>query len=226
MHIGLIVGIGPAATDFYYRSLIHRMADLGVALELTMAHADTSTLLRNQEGGQIGAQVAIYERLTRRLQAAGARAVAVTSIAGHFCIDEFAAVSPVPVINLLKSVEDEVAARRYRTVALLGTQGVMESRLFGSLRGVEVLAPDAHTIGAVHDAYVSMAQSGVCTDQQRAVFVDAGQEMVSQGGAQAILLAGTDLVLAFGNHEPGFPVVDCASVHAAAIADVAFDDMR
>lgn len=96
MHIGMIVGIGPAATDFYYRSLIRRMADQGVALELTMVHADAPTLLRNQEAGQTRAQVEIYEKLTRRLKESGASAVAVTSVAGHFCIDEFADVSSLP----------------------------------------------------------------------------------------------------------------------------------
>lgn len=221
MHIGLIVGIGPAATDFYYRSLIRRMSDLDITLELTMVHADTSTLVRNQEAGQIMAQVEIYERLTRRLQAAGARAVAVTSVAGHFCIEEFAAVSSLPVINLLKVVGEDVSARQYRTVALLGTRGVMESRLYGALGGVDVIAPEPHALAAVHDAYATMADSGVCTDQQRAVFFEAGQAMVSQGGAEAVLLAGTDLVLAFDSQEPGFHVVDCAAAHVSAIAAMA-----
>ena len=43
MHIGLIVGIGPAATDYYYRQLIAAAARAGKDLELTMAHADTPT---------------------------------------------------------------------------------------------------------------------------------------------------------------------------------------
>ena len=48
MHVGLIVGIGPAATDFYFRRLIAALAAAGLPLNLTMAHADTPTLLRNQ----------------------------------------------------------------------------------------------------------------------------------------------------------------------------------
>lgn len=36
VHIGLILGIGPAATDYYYCSLIARMASAGNDLELTM----------------------------------------------------------------------------------------------------------------------------------------------------------------------------------------------
>jgi len=47
MHIGLIGGIGPAATDFYYRRLITTFARKNAALELTIAHADTPTLLNN-----------------------------------------------------------------------------------------------------------------------------------------------------------------------------------
>jgi len=34
MHIGLIGGIGPAATDFYYRRLIANFASKKAALEL------------------------------------------------------------------------------------------------------------------------------------------------------------------------------------------------
>lgn len=71
MHIGLIVGIGPAATDYYYRQLISAAARAGKDLELTMAHADTPTLLRHQPEGNVQAQVDIYGRLTERMQRAG-----------------------------------------------------------------------------------------------------------------------------------------------------------
>lgn len=47
MHIGLIGGIGPAATDFYYRRLIAAFAARAQPLEVTIVHADTPTLLRH-----------------------------------------------------------------------------------------------------------------------------------------------------------------------------------
>ena len=71
MHIGLIGGIGPAATDFYYRRLIAAFAARAQPLELTIVHADTPTLLRHQSADDRNAQVAIYLRLTQRLAAAG-----------------------------------------------------------------------------------------------------------------------------------------------------------
>ena len=84
MHIGLIGGIGPAATDFYYRRLISTFASKKAALELTIVHADTATLLGNLTRNDAASQVAIYMKLTNRLAAAGAGCVAVTSVAGHF----------------------------------------------------------------------------------------------------------------------------------------------
>jgi aspartate racemase len=47
MQIGLIGGIGPAATDFYYRRLIARFRARLAPLALTISHADTWTLLDN-----------------------------------------------------------------------------------------------------------------------------------------------------------------------------------
>ena len=60
MHIGLIGGIGPAATDFYYRRLISTFARKAATLELTIVHADTPTLLNNLARNDAAAQTAIY----------------------------------------------------------------------------------------------------------------------------------------------------------------------
>ena len=224
MHIGLIVGIGPAATDYYYRQLISAAARAGKDLELTMAHADTPTLLRHQAEGNVQAQVDIYGRLTERMQRAGIAQVAVTSIAGHFCIDAFKAVSPIPVIDLLDVIKLEVKRRGLRRVGLLGTRVVMESRFYGVLDGVEVIAP-ANDLMEVHEAYVAMASAGVATPAHRDVFIRAGVSLTRDHGCESIMLAGTDLALVFGKGaEPAFNILDCAEVHAAAISEAAMSN--
>jgi len=221
MHIGLIVGIGPAATDYYYRQLISAATRAGMDLELTMAHADTSALLRHQAEGSVQAQVDIYGRLTERLQLAGIAQVAITSIAGHFCIDAFKDVSPVPVIDLLAVVKAEVSRHGLRRVGLLGTKVVMEAGFYGALKGVEVVAPEADLL-RVHEAYVAMATTGAAAPAQREVFLRAGATLTNQQGCEVIMLAGTDLALIFKDGDnPGFELLDCARLHAAAIAAVA-----
>jgi aspartate racemase len=220
MHIGLIVGIGPAATDYYYRYLISALASAGLDLRLTMAHADAPTLIGNLAEGNIAAQVEIYGQLTNRLLQSGIEQVAVTSIGGHFCIDAFKATSPVPVIDLLDVVKIEIKKRGYKRVGLLGTRAVMESHFYGVLDGVEVIPPG--NLLEVHNAYISMATTGIATPEHREVFMQAGKTLTSTYGCESILLAGTDLALVFRKDQnPGFEIFDCAEAHAQAIAKIA-----
>ena len=60
MQIGLIGGIGPAATDFYYRRLIRVFAQKKSPLELTIVHADTPTLLENLTRNRAATQAQIF----------------------------------------------------------------------------------------------------------------------------------------------------------------------
>lgn len=218
MHIGLIGGIGPAATDYYYRALIADLAERQTPLDVTIVHADTPTLIANLRADDGDAQVEIYRLLSNRLRSAGAQEMAVTSIAGHFCIDAFKAVSPLPVIDLLETVEQWIARSGMRKVGILGTRTVMESRFYGSVRSADVIPPEGSDLAAVDEAYVAMAVSGSITDDQRDIFHNAGRRMVEEQSAEAVMLGGTDLVLAFDGTDCGFEVIDCAAVHVEAIA--------
>ncbi|MEN0000141.1 MAG: aspartate/glutamate racemase family protein [Pseudomonadota bacterium] len=216
MHIGLIGGIGPAATDFYYRQIIEQAAAMGHALDLTMVHADTTTLLSNMAENRVADQCAIYHRLADRLKSAGAQCVVVTSISGHFCIDEFAEDACLPVIDLTKILSDWLHKNGFTTVGILGTDTVMASGMFGKLAPVTVVAPQGEALSQVHDAYVALARSGKPTAQARDVFERAALAM-EKAGAQGILLGGTDLNVMFDGTDTPFAVIDCARLHIDAL---------
>lgn len=217
MHVGLIGGIGPAATDLYYRGLIDAMKTSGAQLELTIVHADAPTLVKNFEARQPEVQAEIFLRLTHRLADAGAEAVAITSIGGHFCIEQFRPRSPLPTIDFIKEMNSHLAKQDYEKVGLLGTDTVMKTRFYGGINSTEVLVPDADTIDEIHRAYVGMALSASVTDEQRRIVTDAGKTLSDQG-AETILLGGTDLFLVFDGQTPAFKTLDCARVHIDAIA--------
>ncbi|WP_407160174.1 aspartate/glutamate racemase family protein [Bradyrhizobium sp. STM 3557] len=221
MHIGLIGGIGPAATDFYYRRLIATFASRKAALELTIVHADTQTLLSNLSRNDIEAQVAIYSRLTDRLVAAGAGCVVVTSIAGHFCIEAFKSVSPLPVVDMIAEVGHAVDKNGLKRIGILGTRTVMETRFYGGIRSAEIIPPSGSDLDDVHQAYVAMAASGVATEAQRSIFNHVSRKLLEENGAEAIMLGGTDLALVFSQDHASFPLVDCAAIHVDAIARLA-----
>jgi len=184
-------------------------------------HADTPTLLGNLTRNDAAAQVAIYTRLTNRLVAAGAECVVVTSIAGHFCIDAFKAVSALPVIDMISEVGRAVDKRGLKRIGILGTRTVMETRFYGGVTSAEIIPPGGQDLDDVHQAYVTMAASGVVTAAQRLVFNSVSRKLLKENGAEAVMLGGTDLALVFGQHDSEFPLVDCAAIHVDAIVRLA-----
>jgi aspartate racemase len=217
MHIGLIGGIGPAATEFYYRGLTDRHAKSGTRLELTIANADVRDLSSNLANNDARKQAGIFAGLISRLKAAGAQAAAVTSMGGHFCIGELLEISPLPLLNGIPEVDAAVRRGKFKTVGMIGTRMVMETRLYGAISSAAVVIPMGGELDEVHASYVAMATAGRVNDAQRRVFFAAGERLCREQGAEIVLLGGTDLFLAFRGCDAGFPVLDCADVHAEAI---------
>jgi aspartate racemase len=219
MHIGLIGGIGPAATVVYYQRLCAAMAARGQPLELTLVQADIHTLIRNNLADKRAEQAEIYARLIDRLKAAGAECVAITSLGGHFCFDETVALSSLPLVSAVAPLDAHFAAQGFGTVGLLGTRVVMRTRLYGQLQRTKANALDDR-IEELGQLYQEMAVAGTCDAATRTLFLQAGAEMMA-AGAQAVVLAGTDLNLAFDGQDPGYPVIDALDVHVAVLADLA-----
>jgi aspartate racemase len=174
MHIGLIGGIGPAATEHYYRGLIERHSRSGVPLELTIVHADVRELARNVAAQARRTQAQIFAGLVRRVARAGAQLAAVTSMGGHFCIGELEPLSPLPLLNAIPAVEAAIRARGLRTIGILGTKLVMETGLYGGISSARIVAPEGDALEQVHRSYIEMAQAGRVTEDQRQTFFRGG----------------------------------------------------
>ena len=220
MHIGLIGGIGAAATVVYYQRLCAEMARRSAKLDLTIVQADIQTLIANNLADRRQAQAEVFAPLLHRLKAAGADCAAITSLGGHFCFYETLALSPLPLVSAVEPLDTYFAENGIRRIGLLGTRVVMRTRLFGQLTKTEAVARDDE-IETLGQAYQEVAVAGVCTDVQRQLFISAGRRMVKDQGADAVVLAGTDLNLAFDGQETGYPVIDALDIHVGILADLA-----
>ncbi len=220
MHIGLIGGIGVAATVVYYQRLAAEVAARTPgSLALTIVHGDIQELIRNNLADRREEQARAFLPLVERLKAAGCDCVALTSLGAHFCFDELAALSPLPIVSAVAPLDAYFVGRGIQRIGLLGTRVVMRTRLYGKLARTEALALDDE-IDLIGQTYQDMAVAGVCSPARRALLLDAGRRLVA-AGAEAIVLAGTDLNLAFDGENPGYPVIDALDVHVALLADLA-----
>lgn len=218
LHIGLIGGIGVAATLSYYQRLT---SAIDGPAEITIVHAQVADLVRNNLADDRMAQAEIYAGLIRRLRDAGCDCAAITSLGGHFCFAETVPLSVLPLVSAVAPLDAHFVGAGLKTVGLLGTGVVMRTRLYGQLEHTRAVVPegDLETLGA---AYQDMAIRGTALPQDREMFFDAARKLVGDQGADAIVLAGTDLNLVFdGKTNPGYPVIDALDVHVTRLAALA-----
>ena len=70
--------------------------------------------------------------------------------------------------------------------------------------------PQADEIERIHDIYSDFV-TGRGSDAQADELRKLARTFVARDGAQAVLIAGTDLSTVFTENNAGFPMIDCAS---------------
>lgn len=218
MHIGLIGGIGVAATLVYYQRLVAAIEALGARAEITIVHAQVQDLVKNNLADDREPQAKLYAQLIDRLKAAGCDFAAITSLGGHFCYEETLPLSSLPLLSAVAPLDDYFASEGLSKVGLLGTRVVMRTGLYGQLVKTQPISL-VDEIDEIGQTYTDMAIAGACSDAQRDFFFEAGQRL-RDAGADAVVLAGTDLNLAFDGRHTDYRVIDALDVHVDVLARV------
>ncbi|MBV8553477.1 MAG: aspartate/glutamate racemase family protein [Acidobacteriaceae bacterium] len=223
-YLGLIGGLGVGATIHYYRELVKAHDARGSTPQLLIAHADMLRVLEHVRTGDSAGLARYLAEIVGRLHAGGAQLAAISAVTPHFCVSELCAMSPLPLVNLLGSLSEEIDARGIRRAALFGTRFTIETSLFGQLKGVQLVMPRPDEITLIHNTYLEVAQSGVGSDEHKSTLTALAHELRERDGVDAIILAGTDLALLFNAANTDFPHVECSRVHINAIMNALFEN--
>ena len=214
--LGLLGGLGPGATVHYYRGLIAAHAAAGRVARMLIAHVDVDRARGFVEKNDRAGLARYLASFIAQLKASGAEMAAIVAITPHICAAELTAISPLPLIDMVSVVAEAIRTRGFKRVALFGTRFTVESRMFGRL-GADVVMPKPDEIEQIHNTYMD-----VLYDRSTPAQIDAlralARTLVARDGAEAVLLAGTDLSMVLNEDNAGFPTVDCAGAHIAAIA--------
>lgn len=214
--LGLIGGLGPGATVLYYRELVAAVEKQARAPRLLIAHADINHVYATVAAKDFTALACYLAGLIANMAAGGAELTAIVAATPHICAPQLIAISPLPLIDMLAEVATVVRARGLTRVALLGTRFTVETRMFGCMGDIEVVMPQPDEIEQIHGIYMDIV-AGRGTDAHTEELRGLAYKFIARDGAQAVLLAGTDLSIALNENNAGFPAIDCARVHIDAI---------
>lgn len=232
--IGIIGGMGPAATADLFTKIIHatparRDQDhIHVIIDSNPKCPDRAAFLAGRGPDPRPAMI----RSARTLIDAGAELLALPCNTAHAFYDDLAAAVSVPVLHMMEEVAavlrlDYPALLR---IGLLGTPVTVGLGLYHralAADGLEVIVPDEVNQRAVTRAVYG--HDGVKAGQYetaRAYLLRATDALV-KAGAEAIILGCTELPLIINQADAPVPLIDATVVLAqAAVREALRDDRR
>jgi len=216
--LGLVVGVGFGAGVFYYKRIAKALGE-GSRGGLMLAHADLRRVLDAVGAADIAGLTEYLNTMVAALANAGATLSAISSVTTHAYISQLTPIAPIPIISIFDSVKTELETAPGRRIALFGTRYVIETDMFGSLPGVDIVRPTEAEVARIDGAYQGLAVRGYGTAEDRETFNRIGSALSKREGVDVILLAGTDLSMLYESQEPAFPSLDCSVVHIRAILE-------
>lgn len=215
--IGLIGGLGVGATIYYYQHLARACHERSRPLNLTMVHAESARVhafVERNDGKGLAAYLAEF---IKRLKAAGAEIAVIPAVTPHFCLEELNRVSELPVLDIFRPINDELAVRKIRRATVFGTRFVMNSALYGRVKEIEIVPARLDETDHIHEIYLELVRSGQGSEGQHADLTKLARTLCEREALDAVILAGTDFATLFHATSTDFPSVDCAALHVRAI---------
>ncbi|OYV32165.1 MAG: Asp/Glu racemase [Rhodospirillales bacterium 20-64-7] len=216
--IGLIGGLAFRAGIFYYDQIQQRFAADETTLELVLSHADIRTVLAYVGAGDTVGLGNYLGSMANQLFDAGAELVAVTAVAPHLAIEQIARIARGPVVNVLDAIGAALAPAGIDRIGVFGNRVVMETGVFGAIPDAMIVKPKPPVIDELHGIYTDIALTGKRgSHSETLALAGIARDLIDHGGAQAILLAGTDLSSFYADQPPSYPFLDVARLHIDAI---------
>ena len=224
--IGLVGGLSWPSTEIYHRLLneeVGRRLGGNHSARLVIWAEDFERIAELQRRGAWAEAGAILADGAQALERAGADLIAITANTMHLVADEVRAAVSVPFVHLIEVVGTAAAGAGLKRLGLLGTAYTMTSRLYPDVcepLGLEVLIPDADDRDEVHQAiYADLARGTATATSRFAVRAAAGR--LVDAGADAVVLACTELALVLAPGDLPVPVLDSTALHCRALVDAA-----
>jgi aspartate racemase len=222
--LGIIGGTSWSSTALYYehinRGVAKRLGGLHSA-RLIIESLDLAPFAEMELSDNWEGVAEVTGDSAKRLVAAGADGVIITSNTGHKVYDAVAPQVSVPMLHIGDATADVLVRDGRKRVALLGTRFTMlephvRSRLEG--RGINLVPIDPEWVAEIDRIiFEELAAGRVVRNSQRklkTLITELAKQRV-----QAVVLGCTELVMAVDVRANVLPVYDTTEIHARACVD-------
>ena len=230
--IGVLGGMGPAATADFYQKIIRAtpaktdQEHLKVLIFSNPQMPDRTAAIRGEGPSPLPILVAGAEVLVR----GGADFITIPCVTAHYYYEALQRSVSVPILHLVGETATAVVNEYpgVRHLGLLATTGTLESRLFEPYfepRGFTILTPDPAVQATVVMKAIYAVKHGESVERPRRLIREATEHLQARG-AEAIITGCTEIPLVLQDGDLPMPVIDPTWILAEAAVRRALEQDR
>lgn len=214
--VGIIGGMGPSATASLFQKLIDytdAMVDsehMRIIIDNNTSIPDrTTSILR----GENTPAIHILES-GKKLEQYGVDMILIPCNTSHYYYSYIQNALKVPVVNMIKETAKECLEKGYQTVGILSTTGTRNTKIYDDelkKHGISAIYPDDEGQDKVMEIIYDQVKAGKPGDSS--IIKDALRQM-EERGAQAYILACTELPIVIKDGDYGYRFIDSLDVLA------------
>jgi aspartate racemase len=228
--IGIIGGVAWPSTLVYYQKInelvAQRLGGLHCA-KLVLVQTDFETIERHQRENLWDQVGVLLSELGNVLKHAGADFFLIACNTVHTAARQVESSVDLPFIHIVDPTAQQIRARGFKTVGLLGSRYTMCGDYFvkrlEDRYGLQVLIAEGIHQDNVHTALYQELVKGVFKDSTRDKFKDAIADLVVRG-AQVIILGCTEFGMLVCAEDSPVPIIDTTMAHVEAAVKTALED--
>ena len=225
----MIGGMSWVSTGIYYdriNRIVQRRAAPMASAPLLIESLDFCELYALREEREWKRAGEILSESAKRLEGAGAEALIINANSMHKLYDDIAANVGIPILHIADCVGKALKDAGCKTAAILGTRNVMTESFYRKrlvAHGVDLLPPNMTNVDIMDSIiYDELMVGKVTRDAERKMKTIITNK--SQEGAQAVVLACTELDLIVDVDANVLPVFDSTRIHCQAAANWILDE--
>lgn len=230
--LGVIGGMGWEASATYYRVLNQQVrARLGGwhSARLILDSLDFHAIAAARTRDEFDRTRTSLVESAARLQAAGAEGLLIACNTVHRFAPAVIEATNIPLLHIADAAGKALVADGHRCVGLLGTAATMRGAFYGEWLtrhyGLDVRVPTPAACSTIQALIANELTVG-SAPHECAPRIDAVVDELARAGCTAVLLACTELGLAFGALDQAIlhrslPLYDTAVIHAYAAVEFA-----
>jgi aspartate racemase len=225
--IGMIGGMSWESSLEYYRIVNERVASRlgGVhSAKSLMISVDFAEIEGLQREGRWDEATQMMVEAAQSLQLGGADFIVICTNTMHKMADEVAASVSIPLLHIADATAEQIVARGFKRIGLLGTRFTMEEDFYkGRLEkkfALDVLTPEKADRDIVHRVIYEELVLGKTEAASKAEYLRIIKDL-QVCGAEGIILGCTEIGLLVKQSDCSLPLFDTTLLHAEAAVEFA-----